>query len=302
MKPKKGTVFFVGAGPGDPGLLTLRGASLLSKSSVVIYDGLVNPQLLDLASSAKKIYVGKIKELPRSVWTGTEQLDQKACAHLKTWMGVEEISCLMVQYAATGKTVVRLKGGDPLVFGRGSEEASYLKKSGIKYEFVPGVSAGYSVPAYAGIPVTDRRFSSLVTFVTAHEDPKKKRSSVDWKRLAETGGTIVSFMGIQSLPSMVQGLIQGGESPDTLISIIQWGTIRRQQVLEGCLADIVRKVQKKKISSPAVAVIGEVNRLRKELAWFEKKSSKRDFKKMLARFCSTLNDSHGKTNIAYPPR
>lgn len=302
MKHKKGKVFIVGAGPGDPGLLTLRGASLLSKAEVVIYDGLVNPQLFDLAPSAEKIYVGKIKELPRSIWTSARQSQQKACVHLKHWMSVEEISHLMVRYAESGKTVVRLKGGDPFIFGRGSEEASHLKKAGISYEIVPGVSAGYSVPAYAGIPVTDRRFSSLVTFVTAHEDPKKRQSSVDWKNMANMEGTIVSFMGVQSLPSMIQGLIRGGKSPGTLISVIQWGTIRRQQVVEGCLSDIVGKVQKKRIYSPAVAVIGEVNRLRKELAWFEKISSKRDFKKMLAHVCSSLEGPRGKTNPAHSPR
>jgi len=283
---KKGLVYIVGAGPGDPGLLTLRGAVLLTRSDVVIYDGLVNPELLDLAPKAEKIYAGKIKELPRHIWSESlpksKKLNKQSCVHLKNRIGMEEINNLMVQHASAGKRVVRLKGGDPFVFGRGGEEVSYLKKHGIDYEIVSGVSAGYSAPAYAGIPVTDRRLSSLVTFVTAHEDPEKRQSSVDWKKLAKLDGTFVSFMGVQSLPAMIQGLLEGGKSADTPISIIQWGTIRCQQVVEGTLHDIVQKVQEEKIGSPAVAVIGEVNRFRKEFAWFEKTPSKRTLSELLS--------------------
>jgi len=285
-KNKKGIVSIVGAGPGDPGLLTLRGAALLAQSDVVIYDGLVNPELLDLAPKAEKIYAGKIKELPRHIWSESlpksRKLDKQSCVHLKNRIGMEEINNLMVQHASAGKRVVRLKGGDPFIFGRGGEEVSHLKKHGIDYEIVSGVSAGYSAPAYAGIPVTDRRLSSHVTFVTAHEDPKKRQSSIDWKKLAKLDGTLVSFMGVQSLPAMIQGLIAGGKSSETLVSMIQWGTLRRQQVIEGTLRNIVQNVQEEKMGSPAVAVIGEVNRFRKEFAWFEKTSAKRNLSELLS--------------------
>jgi len=266
IKRKKGIVYLVGAGPGDPELLTLRGARLLAQADAVVYDGLVNPALLELAPRAERIYAGKIKPLPEKIWEGSRN---HKCVHLKN-AGVDQTNQLLVKLAGEGKRVVRLKGGDPFIFGRGGEEASCLKKHRIDFEVVPGITAGYSAPAYAGIPVTDRRFSSLVIFATAHEDPQKEQSSVDWEKLAQLEGTLVTFMGVKSLPSVVQALLDGGKSPDTLISVIQWGTLPGQRVVEGSLGDIVRKVKKAGLGSPAIAVIGKVNQLRKELAWFEK--------------------------------
>ena len=245
----------IGAGPGDPGLFTLRGAEILKSADIIFYDGLVNPEILDRAFKAEKVLVGK----PQNSGKLKSSNDQQA------------INYLLVQSARSGKQVVRLKGGDPFVFGRGGEEALFLKKNGIPFEIVPGVSAGFAVPAYAGIPVTDRKWASTVTFVTANEDPKKKQSAVDWENLAKRCGTLVLFMGVESLPKIVKALINAGKSPETLASTIEQGTLPNQRVVEGCLRDIADKVKKNRIKSPAITVIGEVNQFRKQLQWFEKK-------------------------------
>ncbi len=258
---KKGIVYLTGAGPGDAGLLTLRGAEVLGKADVVIYDWLVNSSLLDLAPSAEKIYVGK-RTVPGTGGTGMTQY----------LVPQDQTNKLLVKLARQGKTVVRLKGGDPFIFGRGGEEASYLKEHNISFEIIPGVSAGYAAPAYAGIPVTDRRFASQVTFVTGHEDPTKKESSVDWKKLAKIGGTLVSFMGVKNLPLALESLKEGGMNPETRVSVIEWGTLPQQRVVEGTLQTIAPKVKAQKIQSPAITVFGEVNRLRKDLAWFSAKN------------------------------
>lgn len=255
MKKNKGIVYLVGAGPGDAGLLTLRGAELLAKADMVLYDRLVNPEILAFASRAEKIYAGKKKG-------GEEENERQADK------GQQQINRLLVRFAGQGKTVVRLKGGDPFIFGRGGEEASYLSRKKIPFEIVPGVSAGYAVPAYAGIPVTDRKLASAVIFATGHENPHKKTSAVDWKKLASFDGTVVSFMTVQKLPSVVEGLRDGGKPAKTPVSVIEWGTLPRQRVVEGNLAGILQKVKSQKIESPAVMVIGEVNRFREKLAWF----------------------------------
>lgn len=256
MKTKRiGKVYLAGAGPGDPGLLTLRARRLLESADVVIHDWLVSDGVLAFAPRAEKIDMGK-HPLIQGRRRGALQ---------------DAINRELVRQARAGKTVVRLKGGDPLVFGRGSEEALHLKKNKIPFEFVPGVSAGYAVPEYAGIPVTDRRLASQVTFVTGHEDPLKSETAVDWKKLAALPGTIVSFMGVSSLPRIARLLVEHGRSPGTPVSVIEWGTLPRQRTAEGTLAGIAQRVKRIKIKSPSLVVIGEVNRLRKELAWFEKK-------------------------------
>ncbi|MBI3313710.1 MAG: uroporphyrinogen-III C-methyltransferase [Candidatus Omnitrophica bacterium] len=254
---KNGKVYLVGAGPGDAGLLTMRGAVLLAKADIVVYDRLVNPEILAFASRAEKIYVGKSSR-------GEEESEKMS--NLRQM----ELSRLLVHFAKEGKTVIRLKGGDPFVFGRGGEEAGYLKQHGIDFEIVPGVSAGYAVPAYAGIPVTDRRLASSVIFATAHEDPTKKTSSVDWKKMASFEGTLVAFMGVKKLASVVKSLMQGGKPPTAQASVIEWGTLPKQRVVEADLAHIVQKVKAQKIKSPAVMVLGEVNRYRKKIAWFHR--------------------------------
>ncbi len=250
IKSKQGKVYLVGAGPGDIGLVTLRAAELLKTAEALVYDWLVNPALLEWAQGAEKYDVGK---------------KMKARTHKKICQIQAKTNRLLVTLARKGKKVVRLKGGDPYIFGRGGEEAVYLKEHGVSFEMVPGVSAGYAVPGCAGIPVTDRRYASLVTFVTAHEDPAKDRSSVDWKALAKIKGTLVSFMGVKTLPQVTQALREGGLSVRTPVSVIEWGTLPWQRMIEGNLKTIAGKVKRAGIGSPAVTVIGEVNRLRKVL-------------------------------------
>lgn len=251
MKKKKGKVILVGAGPGEPGLLTLKGAEMLRKAEAVVYDWLASPELLHLAPQAEKVFVGKKG--------GTHYKKQK------------EINKILQRFARQGKFVVRLKGGDPFIFGRGGEEASFLARHRIPFEVVPGVSAGTGVPAYAGIPLTDRRFASQVTFVTGHEDPTKKEPDVDWKALASLQGTLVFFMGVKNLPRMVHALLKAGKPASTPVGVIEWGTLPTQKIVIGTLKDILRKTKKARIESPALTVIGEVVRLRRKLAWFSAK-------------------------------
>ena len=246
MKRKKlGKVLLTGAGPGDPGLLTLKGAEALRAAEVVVYDWLVNPVLLQLAPAAEKIYVGKKG--------GTSYIQQ------------EEINQILLRRARQGKTVVRLKGGDPFIFGRGGEEAAFLARQHIPFEVIPGVSAGTGVPASLGIPLTDRRFASQVAFVTGHEDPKKEKQAVDWKGLAAFRGTLVSFMGVKNLSDIVRGLLRGGRSRKTPVAVIEWGTFPRERVVTGTLGTILKLSRAVKIESPALTVIGEAVGLRKKL-------------------------------------
>ncbi len=280
-RKKTGTVFLVGAGPGDPGLLTLRGYEILKQADVVLYDSLVHPVIVDFAGRAEKIFVGK---LPHS---SSEALAQPAAKHSAMNGGraagpepkgncrapdQDEINRKMVAYARQGKKVVRLKGGDPFVFGRGGEEAEYLKRHDIAFEIISGVSAGFAVPAFAGIPVTDRRFTSAVVFVTAHEDPEKSKTSVDWKKFASLHATLVCFMAVKSLPVVARELIQGGKPASTPVCVIEWGTLARQRVVEGTLQNIAGRALAEKIESPALTVIGEVVSLRKTLDWFGNKT------------------------------
>lgn len=249
-----GKVYLIGAGPGAPGLLTLRGAALLRNADAVVYDGLVSPELLRLAADAEKFYAGKYRIPGKGHCVNQNQ-----------------INSLLGKLGKQGKKVARLKGGDPFVFGRGGEEASYLKKAGIPFEVVPGVSAGFSVPAYAGIPVTDRRFASSAAFVTAHENPEKKENRADWDSLAKFSGTLVIFMGIKNMARITKKLVAKGKSPKLPASVIEWGTLPGQRVVTGTLANIARKAVEAGLHSPALTVIGEVNQLRCELNWFDER-------------------------------
>ena len=252
MKQKQqGKVILVGAGPGDAGLLTVKGEAMLRRAEVVVYDWLVNPKLLLIAPQAEKIFVGKKG--------GTHYKEQR------------EINQILLRLARKGKFVVRLKGGDPFIFGRGGEEASFLAEHKISFEVVPGVSAGTGVPAYAGIPLTDRRFASQVTFITGHEDPTKENSGLDWKKLAAFEGTLVSFMGIRNLANIVGSLLGNGKPPRTPVAVIEWGTFPQQRVVEGTLKSILVKTKRAEIESPALTIIGEVVRLRSKLDWFNRK-------------------------------
>ena len=247
MKP--GKVYLVGAGPGDPGLMTVRGLQLLRSAQVVVYDQLVNPVLLDeLSVDAERIFVGK-----------------KAGHHC---IAQSEINEVLIVYAGRGHEVVRLKGGDPFVFGRGGEEAEALADAGVPFEIVPGVSSAVAVPAYAGIPLTHRDYASSFAVVTGHEAIKAK-SSVDWAKLATAVDTLVVLMGLKTLPHIVAQLLLHGRAPETPVALVKWGTRREQETVVGTLRDIVQKATERKFTSPAVTIIGEVVTLRDRLRWFD---------------------------------
>jgi uroporphyrinogen III methyltransferase/synthase len=249
---KSGKVFLVGAGPGDPGLLTLKGKECLEQADVVLYDYLANSVLLEHApASAQRIYVGR---------RGRGQYQDQA-----------EINRLLIERAKDGNIVVRLKGGDPFVFGRGGEEAEAVAAAGVDFDIVPGVTAAVAVPAYAGIPVTHRTLASMVTFVAGHEDPTKPAALLEWPKLAGASGTLVFMMGMKNLPSIVGRLLSEGRSPDTPVAAIRWGTRAGQQTIVGTLVDIVAKADAAHLEPPTVIVVGEVVRLREQLNWFETK-------------------------------
>ena len=248
MKPP--VVYLVGAGPGDPGLMTVKGLECLAKADVVIYDYLASPALLKhAAAGAELIYVGKKG--------GDHTLPQ------------EEINALIISKAREAKVVARLKGGDPFVFGRGGEEAEVLAEAGIPFEVVPGVTSAVAAPAYAGIPLSHRRLTATIAFVTGHEDPSKQESNIDWPALARGIGTLVFFMGVKNLPNIVRELTANGRSPQTPVALVRWGTTPAQATVSGTLADIAAKVDKAGLTAPAIIVVGEVVGLRDKLKWFE---------------------------------
>jgi len=248
----KGIVYLVGAGPGDAGLLTVRGAELLARAGVVVYDALVNKELLGLAPpEAELIYAGK-----RSSDHSIPQ---------------EQLHRLLVDKARAGQCVVRLKGGDPYVFGRGGEEAEQLAAAGIAFEVVPGVTSSIAGPAYAGIPVTHRDYCSSFTVVTGHEDPDKAGQGVDWSQVAKAPGTKVILMGVTRIKPISQALIAHGMSKDTPVAMIRWATTGRQQTVAATLGAIAEVAEKAGFKPPGLTVIGEVVRLRAKLNWFEKR-------------------------------
>lgn len=248
MKPP--IVYLVGAGPGDPGLMTIKGLECLAKADVVIYDYLAAPALLKhAAAGAELIYVGKKG--------GDHTLPQ------------EEINALIVRKAREAKVVTRLKGGDPFVFGRGGEEAEVLVEAGIPFEVVPGVTSAVAAPAYAGIPLSHRRLTATIAFVTGHEDPAKQESNIDWPALARGIGTLVFFMGVKNLPNIVRELTANGRSPQTPVALVRWGTTPAQATVSGTLADIAARVEQAGLTAPAIIVVGEVVGLRDKLKWFE---------------------------------
>ena len=248
---KKGNVFLVGAGPGDEGLITLKGAWLVSEADAILYDRLVNKNILKFAKKGvSKLFAGKLP--------GRAEALQK------------NIESTMLALARRGKNVVRLKGGDPVVFGRGAEECAVLKKAGIKFEIVPGVTAGIAAHAYAGIPVTRRGDTSAAVFVTGHEDAKKKSPGVDWALLAKLNATLVIYMGVGNLARITARLIQAGMRRTTPAALIEEGTYPFQRSIFGKLSDIARKAAAAKIQPPAVCVIGTVAAVKQRVAWFEK--------------------------------
>jgi uroporphyrinogen III methyltransferase / synthase len=251
MKPL-GWVYLVGAGPGDAGLLTMRGAELLRRADVVVHDALVSPEVLRLARpEAELIYGGKRPK-------------QHALCQ-------EHLNDLLVAKARQGKTVVRLKGGDPYIFGRGGEEASLLAAAGIPFEVVPGVSSAVAAPNYAGIPLTHRKHCSSFTVITGHEDPEVSDTDLSWTKLAQNPGTKVIMMGLANLRRITDRLLSEGLAPDTPVALVRWGTTPQQQTLEGTLASIADRVLETGFAAPAIIVIGDVVRLRTELNWFERR-------------------------------
>ncbi|GGH88495.1 uroporphyrin-III C-methyltransferase [Pullulanibacillus pueri] len=240
-------VYLVGAGPGDPDLLTIKGLKAIQASDVILYDRLVNETLLDYAPShCEKIYCGKQPE--------HHTLHQ------------ETINILLCKHASQGKTVTRLKGGDPFIFGRGGEEAEALSRQGIPFEVIPGITSGAAAPAYAGIPLTHRNISSSVTFVSG-VTPQQENDENYWERLAHHVETLCIYMGVKKLPYILERLITGGLNPQTPIALIHWGTTMHQQTVTGTLATITDKLDR--VKNPSMIVIGEVVRLREQLQWFE---------------------------------
>jgi uroporphyrinogen III methyltransferase / synthase len=248
----KGKVFLVGAGPGDIGLITVKGLEAIKQAEVILYDRLANPKLLDFASAdCEFIYCGKLPD--------------------KHTLRQEGINDLLVQKALEGKIVVRLKGGDPGVFGRVGEEAEALAKEQISYEMIPGISSGMAAPLYAGIPVTHRQFGETFAVVTAHSQSKEGKPILDWKSLANGIDTIAFYMGVANLPYICDNLILNGKSPNTPVILIQWGTFSRQKTLEGTLATIADLVAAEQFSNPAITLVGEIVSLREKICWFENK-------------------------------
>jgi uroporphyrin-III C-methyltransferase len=248
IKPK-GKVYICGAGPGEPKLLTLRAAKLLSTCDVILYDRLVNKRTLKMASKrSKKVYVGRESGDP-----STNQLNTNK---------------LMLKFANDGKSILRLKGGDPFIFGRGGEEAEFLSKKKVRFEIIPGVSSLNGAAVYAGIPLTHRDYSSSVIILTGHEAMGKKKSSIRWKAVTKAADTIVIFMGLEQMKYIISNLIKAGLNKNTKIAIVQNATSSIQRVITGTLYNIESKVKLKKIQSPSIIIVGDVVGIQKKIKWF----------------------------------
>jgi len=248
IKPK-GKVYICGAGPGEPKLLTLRAAKLLSTCEVILYDRLVNKRTLKMASKrSKKVYVGRESGDPTTNQLNTNEL--------------------MLKFAKDGKTVLRLKGGDPFIFGRGGEEAEFLSKNKVRFEIIPGVSSLNGAAVYAGIPLTHRDYSSSVIILTGHEAMEKKKSSIRWKAVTKAADTIVIFMGLEQMKYIISNLIRAGLNKNTNIAVVQNATSSIQRVITGTLYNIESKVKLKKIQSPSIIIVGNVVGIQKKIQWF----------------------------------
>ncbi|WP_408009306.1 uroporphyrinogen-III C-methyltransferase [Pseudalkalibacillus sp. A8] len=244
-----GKVYLVGAGPGDPDLITVKALKCIQEADIILYDRLVNKRLLDAAkSNATLVYCGKLPNY-----------------HL---IEQETINHLLVKYAKHGKVVTRLKGGDPFVYGRGAEEAEALAMNGIPFEIVPGITAGIAAPAYAGIPVTHRDVGSSFAVVTGHRS-KGKPDDKNWGNLVNGVDTLIIYMGVKNLPYICDSLLKHGKDPDTPIALIHWGTTSEQRTVTGTLRTIVGIVNAKKVENPSMIIVGEVVSLREKIAWFQ---------------------------------
>lgn len=247
----KGKVYLVGAGPGDPKLITLRGLQCIKSCTAIVYDRLASPRLLKEAPpSAKRVYVGKLPD--------------------RHTMKQEDINQLLVDLALEGHIVTRLKGGDPTIFGRVGEEAELLQQNGIQYEIVPGITSAISVPAYAGIPVTHRDHASSLSIITGHEKTEKLEKSINWEKLTQATGTLLFLMGVAKIGFIAEQLIKYGRNPSTPIALVRWGTTPEQQTLVGELHNIAQKVEQHKFEAPAIIIVGDVVKQRETLLWYEK--------------------------------
>ena len=252
MSGRSGVVYLVGAGPGDPGLMTARSLDLIAAADAIFYDRLIPPGALDGArEDAELVYVGKQPGVPS--------------------VPQEEIGARLIEAAQTGKSVVRLKGGDPFVFGRGGEEGEALRAAGVEFEVVPGVTAGVAATAYAGIPVTHRDDASAVAFVTGHEDPEKGETALDWEALARFPGTLVFYMGVKRLGENAAALIAGGRDAEEPAAAIERGTWPGQRTVSATLGTIAAAVEREAVKAPALIVVGAVAARREDLAWLERR-------------------------------
>lgn len=246
----EGYVYLVGAGPGDIRLMTMKGQQCLERADVVLYDRLVNPLLLEFTKpDCELVYCGKLPD-----------------RHI---LRQEAIQDLLVSYAKQGKIVVRLKGGDPSVYGRVGEEATALEEGGVRYEIVPGITAGIGASIYAGVPVTHRDYGASFAIVTGHDQSPNGQPLIDWKALATGIDTIAFYMGVKNLPYICEQLTKNGRDPNTPVMLVQWGTLGKQRVLTGTLETIVAKVLEEKLSNPAITLVGDVTKLRTKKSWFE---------------------------------
>ncbi|RFU63911.1 uroporphyrinogen-III C-methyltransferase [Peribacillus glennii] len=249
---KRGKVYLVGAGPGDIGLITMKGMEAVRRADVILYDRLANPKLLDFArSDCELIYGGKLPD--------------------RHFLRQDAINELLIEKALEGKTVVRLKGGDPGVFGRVGEEAAGLAENGIPFEMVPGITSGIAAPLYAGIPVTHREYGGSFAVVTAHDKSKNGKPNINWAALAQGIDTISFYMGVANLPYICENLMKYGKVPETPVILIQWGTMGRQKTLEGTLDTIAEKAESVNFSNPAITLVGDIVSLHGKLSWFDKK-------------------------------
>ena len=252
MSARGGVVYLVGAGPGDPGLMTARSLELIGSADAIYYDRLIPPGALDGArEDAELVYVGKAPGKPS--------------------VPQEEIGERLIEAARAGKSVVRLKGGDPFVFGRGGEEGEALREAGVEFELVPGITAGVAASAYAGIPVTHRDDASAVAFVTGHEDPEKEESALDWEALARFPGTLVFYMGVKRLADNAAALIAAGRDADEPAAAVERGTMEGQRTVVATLGTLAEAVEREDIGAPALIVVGPVVARRESLAWLERR-------------------------------
>ena len=251
-KDDAGIVYICGAGPGDPKLLTLRALELIKQAEVILYDRLVGKEIINLfPESAEKIYVGRNVGDPTTHQNNTNEL--------------------MLRYANMGKTVLRLKGGDPFIFGRGGEEAEILEENKIPFEIIPGITSGIGAAVYSGIPLTHRKYGSSVAFVTGHEDPEKKTPEVKWEKLFDAVDTVVVYMGTEKLEIIIEKIKKGKKSDNKPVAIVQNGTLRNQKVIIGNVDNIVTLAKQAKIMPPAIVIIGDIVKLNEKIDWYAHK-------------------------------